>query len=175
MLVLKILTEVKFHFLYFQMDRPKLFEHYIRKKIAIAQAIGLIPTVKQASAESGQQIDTWSKRVAAIKWINVYNEAALRLQWDACTDATIAPDEHKYRARKADDATEILQKGILIQAATQQAFSWWSSSSAFGISAGQALKSSYYLTDNQSQASNIQQQHPISNAVEWILRPLLAE
>ncbi|KAG2550905.1 hypothetical protein PVAP13_9KG310300 [Panicum virgatum] len=25
-------------------DRPKLYEHYIRKKIAIAQAIGLIPT-----------------------------------------------------------------------------------------------------------------------------------
>ncbi|CAL5058025.1 unnamed protein product [Urochloa decumbens] len=32
-----------------KMDRPKPYEHYIRKKIAIAQAIGLIPTVKQES------------------------------------------------------------------------------------------------------------------------------
>ncbi|XP_062205275.1 uncharacterized protein LOC133907293 [Phragmites australis] len=38
-------------------ERPKFYEHYIRKKIAIAQAIGLIPTVEQASAESGQQVD----------------------------------------------------------------------------------------------------------------------
>ncbi|CAN6312106.1 unnamed protein product [Urochloa humidicola] len=39
-----------------KMDRPKPYEHYIRRKIAIAQAIGLIPTVKQESYESGQQI-----------------------------------------------------------------------------------------------------------------------
>jgi len=44
MLVLNILTEVNFIFFFFQIDRPKLYEHYIRKKIAIAQAIGLIPT-----------------------------------------------------------------------------------------------------------------------------------
>ncbi|CAL4915278.1 unnamed protein product [Urochloa decumbens] len=36
------------------MERPKFYEHYIRKKIAIAQAIGLIPVVQEPSAESGQ-------------------------------------------------------------------------------------------------------------------------
>ncbi|KAG2550172.1 hypothetical protein PVAP13_9KG236500 [Panicum virgatum] len=40
-----------------KIDRPKLYEHYIRKKIAIAQAIGLIPMVKQDSDEPGQQVD----------------------------------------------------------------------------------------------------------------------
>ena len=44
MLVLNMRTEVKFIFFFFQIARPKLYEHYIRKKIAIAQAIGLIPT-----------------------------------------------------------------------------------------------------------------------------------
>ncbi|CAL4931990.1 unnamed protein product [Urochloa decumbens] len=36
------------------MERPKFYEHYIRKKIAIARAIGLIPVVQEPSAESGQ-------------------------------------------------------------------------------------------------------------------------
>uniref|UniRef100_A0A0A9AP61 Uncharacterized protein n=2 Tax=Arundo donax TaxID=35708 RepID=A0A0A9AP61_ARUDO len=46
-------------------ERPKFYEHYIQKKRAIAQAIGLIPTVQQASAVRA----TSGYLVAARKWI----------------------------------------------------------------------------------------------------------